>query len=234
MHDHTILVVEDDDRLRRFILSSLAKAGYGTCEAASGKAALVELRERLIDLVLLDLRLGDMSGMEILKTIRRQDDMLPVIIVSSIGDLAVKLDGLATGCDDYITKPFYVEELLLRVGRILARTKNRQMGSAIVSAPIASGPFVLDMTTMSVMKNGVPIAMRKKLLDLFLFFIRHPDVVLPIETLYGRAWDSNEGMNENSLYVHIRELRKLIEDDPSKPRYITTARNFGYVFSVKG
>lgn len=233
MKEQTILVVEDDDRLRRFVRSNLEKAGYSVEEAPSGKAALALLKERFLDLVLLDIRLGDMSGIEILKTIRRQDEALPVILVSSISDQEIKLNGLSIGCDDYVTKPFYIEELLLRVARVLARARLRPSGSLIATSPIVCGPFEIDVGSFSVKKRGSPVIMRKKLFDLFLFFVRHPDTVLSAGSLFGGAWIDSEETNENSLYVNIRELRKLVEDDPAKPCFIRTIRNAGYLFSVK-
>lgn len=231
MDRHSILVVEDNDRLRRFIISNLTKAGYTVFEAESGKAAYTVLKEQYLDLILLDLRLGDLDGIEILKTIRRQDEDLPVIIVSSIVDQGVKLDGFEIGCDDYITKPFYIEELLGRVRRLLKRTRSHSGSNAGITERILSGPFTLDVKTLGVTKDGSPIPMRRKLFDLFLFFVRHPDTILSNEALFDRAWDSREGMNENSLYVHIRQLRTLIEEDPSEPRFIKTVRNAGYIYS---
>ena len=231
MDRHSILVVEDNDRLRRFIISNLTKAGYTVFEAESGKAAYTVLKEQYLDLILLDLRLGDLDGIEILKTIRRQDEDLPVIIVSSIVDQGVKLDGFEIGCDDYITKPFYIEELLGRVRRLLKRTRSHSGSNAGITERILSGPFNLDVKTLGVTKDGSPISMRRKLFDLFLFFVRHPDTILSNEALFDRAWDSREGMNENSLYVHIRQLRTLIEEDPSEPRFIKTVRNAGYIYS---
>jgi DNA-binding response OmpR family regulator len=236
MENSTILVIEDNGRLRKFVASSLIKAGYRVLQADSGKSAFDILKTEYLDLVLLDLRLGDMDGLEILRTIRRQDETLPIIIVSSIDDQDIKVGGFDLGCDDYITKPFYVEELLGRVKRLLKRRNFRDsLGiPATVLERIISGPFELDIKTLRVFKNGQALDMRKKLFDLFLFFVRHPDTILSNEALFNRAWDSREDMNENSLYVHIRQLRKLVEDEPAKPRYIQTIRNAGYIFSLKG
>ncbi len=234
MDNRTILVVEDNDRLRRYIRGTLEKVGFRVREAESGKTAYAILRSEFLDLVLLDLRLGDVDGLEILKTIRRQDEQLPVIIVSSVDDRDVKVDGFEVGCDDYVTKPFYAEELLGRVRRLLRRARPRPEGDRIVPETIASGPFTLDVSSLSVHKNGVPIQMRKKLFELFLFFVRHPDMVLTKEALFDRAWDARDGMNENSLYVHIRQLRLLIEDDPATPHFIRTVRSAGFLYSVHG
>lgn len=232
MEQESILIVEDNDRLRRFVSSALTKNGYKIFEAESGKAAYSVLKQNYLDLVLLDLKLGDVNGIEILKTIRRQDEKMPVIIISSVNDRNVKVDGFEIGCDDYITKPFYVDELLGRVKRLLKRTAHR-VGSAVpISQRLISGPFEFEISSLSVYKNGTQIAMRKKLFDLFLYFVRHEGVILSNENLFNEVWDFREDLNDNSLYVHIRHLRSLIEDDPSKPLYIRTVRNAGYVYEA--
>jgi len=231
MESKEILVVEDNTRLRRFICSSLQKAGYTVLEADSGKAAFSILEEHYPDLILLDLRLGDYDGIEILRTIRRQEEFLPVIIVSSIDNQDIKIDGFNIGCDDYITKPFYVDELIGRVKRLLRRSANQSSTGQTISEKLESGPFCLNINSLGVLKNGEPIVMRKKVFDLFLFFVRNPGMVISYELLYNRIWDSLEEIKESSLYVHIRHLRELIEDDPSKPRYIKTIKNVGYVYS---
>lgn len=231
MESKVILVVEDNNRLRRFVCSNLEKAGYSVLEADCGKAAFSILEQQYPDLILLDLRLGDYDGIEILRTIRRQEEYLPVIIVSSIDNQDIKVDGFNIGCDDYITKPFYVEELLGRVKRMLKRSENQSTGRGAICEQIKSGPFVLEVNSLSVTKNGEPLVMRKKLFDLFLYFVRNPGMVISYELIYNRIWDSPEEMKESSLYVHIRHLRAAIEDNPSKPRYIKTIKNVGYVYS---
>lgn len=237
MEQETILIVEDNSRLRKFMASSLKREGYQVEEASSGKEAYKHLREKLLDLVLLDLKLSDAMGIDILQTIRRQDEHLPVIIVSSINDRTMKVDGFEIGCDDYITKPFYVEELLVRVKRLLKRSAEGNVNprkSKGIREVIESGPFELDMHSLEVRKNGTPLEMRKKLFELLLFFLQHPDTVFSNEQIHEQVWDSRGGVSENSLYVHIRQLRQLIEDDPSKPRYIKTVRNSGYRYSAGG
>jgi len=228
----TILVVEDNDRLRRFMVSSLIRAGYRVLDAADSKTAFSFLRSEAIDLVLLDLCLGDQDGMEILRTIRRQDQLLPIIIISSIEDRDTKIDGFSLGCDDYITKPFYIDELLARIRRMLVRQMGGQSYVPIENGLVSAGPFELDLSTLQVRKNGTIISMRRKLFDLFLFFIRHANSVLSASMLCNGAWSNPGEASENSLYVHIRHLRELIEDDPSQPKYIKTIRAAGYLFSI--
>lgn len=227
-----ILVVEDSDRLRKFMVTNLEKTGYQTFEADSVRSAFDELKKNSIDLVLLDLRLTDSHGIEILKTIRRQNDFLPVIVVSSVSDLATKVNTFNNGCDDYITKPFYVDELLMRVERTLKRASIMRQNYDSIVEHLSSGPFILNIQNLTCTKNNMPIVMRKKIFMLMLFFLCNPDIVLSNQMLFDRVWDSIDKVNENSIYVHIRELRNLIEEDSSHPIYIRTVRGVGYLYST--
>lgn len=233
-----ILLIEDNDTVREHMAAALEKTGYSVTEAATGNAAFKVLRNQLYDLVLLDLKLPDLDGMDILRTIRRQDDDVPVIIVSSLQQLDTKVDGFDIGCDDYITKPFQVPELLGRVRRLLRRTERTLYGDPTsgprrtVQSQVTQGPFVLDISSFKVYKDGKLLEMRKKLFDLLLFFVRNPDTVLSPEQLHQRVWDPREEMNKNSLYVHIHQLRSIIEEDPSHPQYLKTIRGIGFTFSL--
>ncbi|MDC7226024.1 MAG: response regulator transcription factor [Spirochaetales bacterium] len=230
MSSSKILVIEDNGRLRRFIVTSLEKEGFSVLQADSGQNAFSILRTELPDLILLDLRLGDYDGIEILKTIRRQDDV-PVIIVSSINNQDIKIDGFNIGCDDYITKPFYIDELIVRVKRLLVRSEKTGNIKAPILEKIKSGPFSIDINTQTVIKGKKPLQMRQKLFNLFLYFIKNPDIIISYNQLYEKLWSSSAEFSENSLYVHIRHLRAAIEDNPSKPVYIKTVKNAGYIYS---
>ena len=234
MDVQTILVVEDNATLRRYIGNSLEKAGYHVVLADSGKSAFSRFRHENLDLVLLDLKLGDMDGLEILKTIRRQNETLPVIIVSTCVDLKVKVGGFEIGCDDYITKPFYSEELISRVKRQLKRRGGvREKASQTIAEDIERGPFRLDLRACRVYKNGESIEMRKKLFEILLFFARNTDQILSKESILANCWDDCSVVSDNTLYVHIRQLRSLIEDTPETPAYIQTIRGVGFTFSPK-
>ena len=228
-----ILVVEDNAPIRAFIARALEDGGFTVDQAEDESTAFSRLRRDCFDLVLLDLRLGDDDGMEILKTIRRQDDDLPVIIVSSVQDIKTKVGGFQTGCDDYITKPFQAEELLWRIRRLLRRSVRESCGE-LIRQQLEAGPFMLDITTLQAYRNGVLLEMRKKLFDLLLFLAQNPETVLSKEIIHQRVWDYRDDLNENSLYVHIHQLRTLIEDDPTRPRYIRTVRGMGFSFHPGG
>ena len=231
MGQESILVVEDNDRLRKFMVKSLSEENYRMYEAADGKSAFKILRDTFLDLVMLDLKLGDVNGIDILQTIRRQDELLPIIIVSSIQDRETRVNGFEIGCDDFITKPFYVDELVGRVRRLLKRSANSDRLKNTISERLECGPFVIDIRSLSVYKNGVQLPMRKKLFQIFLHLVQHPNMIFSNEQLHRQVWDSLDEQNDNSLYVHIRQLRTLIEDDPSKPEFIKTVRRSGYMFT---
>jgi DNA-binding response OmpR family regulator len=233
-----ILIIEDYKPIRTFIASTFRDAGHGVTEAGTGKEAYACLRSRVYDLILLDLKLDDVDGMEILRTIRRQDESTPVMIVSSTQNLDTKVCGFEIGCDDYVTKPFHAAELVGRARRLLRRSKRERSAPPPAEASrqpvqdrIHSGPFVLDLRGFRVFKNGQQLEMRKKVFDLFLHFVKNPTVVLTKETLHRQAWPFEDEVNENSLYVHIHKLRSLIEDDPSHPVFLKTIRGVGFTFT---
>jgi two-component system, OmpR family, alkaline phosphatase synthesis response regulator PhoP len=232
-----ILIVEDYKPIRTFMASTFREAGHAVTEAPTGKDAYACLRFRVYDLVLLDLKLDDVDGMEILKTIRRQDESTPVMIVSSTQDLDTKVCGFEVGCDDYVTKPFHAAELVGRARRLLRRSKRERSAPASdasrqpVQDRIETGPFSLDLRGFRVLKNGKPLDMRKKVFDLFLHFVKNPNVVLSKEALHRQAWPFEDEVNENSLYVHIHKLRSLIENDPAHPVHLRTVRGVGFKFT---
>ena len=229
----TILVIEDNAALRRYMGGCLRKAGYEVLLAESGKSAFSHLRAALIDLVLLDLKLGDVDGLEILKTIRHQTDSLPVIIVSTCMDLSVKVDGFEIGCDDYITKPFYSEELLSRVKRQLKRSSSAgRIDPETIAEEVVYGPFRFDVRSYTLYKEGAAVALRKKLADIMLFFLQNPEQVLTKEAIISHCWEDADAAGDNNLYVHIRQLRSSIEETPGKPEFIRTVRGVGFIFGA--
>lgn len=228
-----ILVVEDNTPIRGFIARTLENNGFAVEEAPDQATAFSKLRLDCFDLILLDLKLGNDDGMEILKTIRRQDDSLPVVILSSIQDVNTKVGGFEIGCDDYITKPFQAPELLWRIRRLLRRSA-REGCREPIQQTLQAGPILLDIEKMQAYRQGQPVEMRKKLFDLLLLLAQNPETVLSKETIHQRVWDYRDDLNENTLYVHIHQLRTLLEDNPSRPRYLRTVRGMGFSFHPNG
>ena len=229
-----ILVIEDNKPLRKYLCSALWTEGHATAEAATRSTAFELLRERFFDLVLLDLKLADGNGMEILETIRRQSEDMPVMIVSSTTAVDTKVHGFDVGCDDYITKPFEAAELLGRIRRLLRRSMHReaaqQESPQTIQREISVGPFRLDLRSAQAYKHEVLLSMRKKVFELFVFLARNPDRILSKEMLHEQVWNGSDEVNSNSIYVHVHELRAAIEDDPSQPTYVKTVRGLGFMF----
>ncbi|MGL1891180.1 MAG: response regulator transcription factor [Spirochaetaceae bacterium] len=230
----SILVIEDDTYLRKFICSSLIKVNYNCIAAACGKDGIQMLKSKYFDLIILDLDLGDMNGQEILSLMRKQSIDLPVIIISTFNSINTKIDLFDIGCDDYITKPFYVDELLARVKRLIERTTNKSpaKNESLVNEIIQFDGMELNFEDLTLSKDGKKIDLTKKLFDLLAYFIKNANRVLTKEQIISRFWNQAENFPENTLTVHIHKLRSLIEDTPSKPKYLVTKRGHGYIFNT--
>ena len=233
--EKAILVVEDSERLNDFISSQLQKNGYTVTQAFNGKQAFKNLQNGYFDLVILDIKLGDIDGLQILKTIRAQDKILPVMIISSISDDETKIEGFRIGCDDYLTKPFYANDMLMRVERMIARSEIGGLQHVPVKQVMTAGPFEADVASQTIKKNGTIITMGKKYFDIMVYFMNNPNVVIPFKTLYEQVWNKeapDQNVVESNLYVNIRNLRMLVEDDASSPSFIQSVRDTGYIFIV--
>lgn len=228
-----ILVIDDDTSLRNFICNSLIKKNYNCVPATCGQMAIKELKKRCFDLVILDLDLGDINGKEILDLMRKQSIEIPVIVVSTFNNINMKVDLFETGCDDYLTKPFYIEELNIRVKRLLERVSNpvfKDLELLNEEVVVIGGEIEINFYNLTLYKRGKPLELTKKLFDLLSYFIKNSDRIITKEQIISRFWNDPESYSENSLTVHIHKLRTLIEDDPSKPQYLLTKRGLGYLF----
>ena len=231
-----ILVVEDSEYLNDYISKNLRKNNYEVIQCLSEKKAYKLLAKNFFSLVILDLNLGDESktgGMNILHSIRLQDKMLPVMIVSSIQDDKTKLKGFREGCDDFLTKPFFINELIARVDRMIERFSFMGMKKKMISTEYSSGIFQIDVEKGLVYKNKVPLSMRKKQFDLMLYFIQNPNVILSFQSIYLNVWKESlpdEKTLESNIYVNIRSLRSLIEEDKKNPKHIVSVSKSGYIF----
>ena len=229
-----VLIVEDSKRLNDFIAATLKKNNYQVEQALNGKEAYDALKNSSFDAVILDLKLGDTNGMSILKTIRIQNKTLPVMIISSLSDDETKIEGFRIGCDDYLTKPFMSNEMLIRIRRMIERNEQLHVPQTPVQEFLTSGPFTVNIAAQSVSKNGIEIPMRKKYFDILVYLMRNPNVAIPYRTLYENVWGSTNieaTALESNLYVNINSLRKIIEDDASNPSYIQSVRHVGYLFN---
>lgn len=229
----TVLVIEDQLHLREYLRKILEQESYAVLTVSSGKDALDLLKNKYPDIILLDLNLGDMDGRDIIKILRRQYDDVPIIVVSSFTEINKKVNSFELGCDDYLTKPFYKDELLVRMKRVYARCtqRNTVKQSPAVEEEII-GPFSLNYNTGQIRKNGRTIDMSNKLFRILLYFIKNKNRIVTKEQLLCRFWQDQENPTENTLVVHIHMLRSLIEKDPSKPKFLITRRGLGYYFKI--
>ena len=217
-----ILVVEDEIPIREFEVTYLKEAGYSTLEAGSGQAALELFSENKPNLVILDLNLPGMSGIEVCHAIR-ETSTLPILMVTAHNSDDDELKGFGAGADDYIRKPFNPNILVKRVGALLHRQKIRQLHF---------GNLTITPSTMSVMKDGKPIALTTIQFNLLLTLASQPNVVFSRAQLVDRVYadPSAHVVYDRTIDAHIKALRQQIEPDPHRPHYIETVFGAGYRF----
>lgn len=230
--DNTVLIIEDQEYLRLYTKKILVKEGYQVLTASNGREGL-KLINNNVDLILLDLNLGDMDGQDIIQILRRQHNEIPIIVVSTFNEIDIKVNSFDLGCDDYITKPFYKEELLARIRRIQKRVKLNEYNDQSAQKNLKAGPFQIDFIKEIVKKNGKILPMNKKLFDLFCFLVSHKNQILSKERILTQVWSSKDSPTENTLTVHIHMLRDLIEENPKKNKHLITKRGSGYLFQYE-
>ena len=220
-----ILVVDDEQEITFVLRSGLTKHGYDVRVAGDGEAALDLFEAWRPDLVITDMAMPHMNGFMLCQRLRERS-AVPIIILSVKGDETTKIDALDAGADDYITKPFGIGELLARVRATLRRSPVSQQEGTVIEA----GDFRVDLESREVQVNRKEIHLSPKEFDLMIFLIRNPGKVLTHRTLLAKVWGGNYTDQTEYLRVFIRHLRKKIEPDPAKPRYILTEPWVGYRF----
>jgi two-component system response regulator MprA len=216
----SVLVVDDEPHLRRTLAISLRASGYAVSAVADGRAALQAVRDDLPDLIVLDLGLPDLDGVEVLRRVRTTSEV-PVIVLSARTDSVDKVEALDAGADDYVTKPFALEELLARLRALLRRTAD---GSGEV---LRFADLELDPGTREVRRGGEPIELTRTEFSLLELFLLNPRQVLTRSVIFERVWGYDFGYGSNSLDVYIGYLRRKTEAG-GKPRLIQTVRGVGY------
>jgi len=220
-----ILVVDDEQEITLVLRSGLAKHGYDVRTASEGEAALELFSAWPPDLVVTDLSMPNMDGLKLCQRLRATSTV-PIIILSVKGDEATKIEALDAGADDYITKPFGMGELLARVRATLRRSADAVNEGTIIE----DGDFRIDLETRQVEVAGKETRLSPKEFDLLVYFVRHTGKVLTHRRLLANTWGANYIDQNEYLRVFIRHLRKKIEPDPAKPRYILTDPWVGYRF----
>jgi len=216
-----VLVVDDEPPIRKLLRMGLTAQGYQTLEAANGKAALDLLKEAP-DLIILDLGLPDTLGHDLLRTIRARNEGIPVIVLSSRGDEASKVQALDLGADDYVTKPFGMDELLARM-RAALRHQLQTHGERPV---FRLGDLSVDLVRRIVKVGTREVKLSPKEYDLLRVLVQHAGKVLTHKFLLGELWD--DLTDAQYLRVYVRQLRQKIEGDPEQPQYILTETGIGY------
>lgn len=218
----SVLLVEDEPPIRRFLRTSLTAQGYAVDEAADGAAAWERLRKHKPDLLVLDLGLPDMDGAEIIRRLRGTGETLPVIVLSSRMDEAGKVEALDLGADDYVTKPFGMDELLARIRAALRHRLQRQ-GEVPV---FRSEGLSVDLVRRMVSVDGVDVKLSPREYDLLRLLVAHAGKVLTHRFILKEVWGGDTDVQY--LRIYIRQLRQKIEPDPERPRHILTETGVGY------
>jgi two-component system response regulator RegX3 len=221
---HRILVVEDESAISEPLAESLEREGFEADVAPTLAAARDAYQRQRPDLVLLDVMLPDGDGRDLAREIRRASDV-PIIMLTARGEEIDRVLGLELGADDYVVKPFSMRELTARIRAILRRGRGPER-----RGPIEIGDLVLDPSSRTLTKAAQPVELAAKEFDLLNLLMANAGDVLKREQIMDEVWDPHWFGPTKTLDVHISWLRKKIEDDPSKPRYITTIRGVGFRF----
>jgi DNA-binding response OmpR family regulator len=221
-----LLIVEDDQRMRTFLAGELNCEGYGVSEAEDGQGALMHLREGSTDLVLLDWTLPDFDGVEICRRLRSSGDITPVLMLTCRDDVKDRVEALDSGADDYILKPFSIEELLARIRAHLRRTAYWR--GAVNADELGYGDLKVNMATREVTRASEPISLSVREYDLLLCLLRRAGRVVEREEILREVWGENHFGDENLLGVYIRYLRRKLEPE-GLPTLIQTVRGVGFM-----
>jgi DNA-binding response OmpR family regulator len=223
-----ILVVDDDVDLRSVVRSALERDGFAVDEAGDGDVALTKIATLAPELVVLDLCLPSVGGLEVLRTMGAAPGPTPpVIALTGLGDETDRIVGLELGADDYVVKPFSPRELVARVRSVLRRARGSQPAGVVYEF----GELRVDTATREVTVRGLPVELRRREFDLLEFLCASPRQVFSRAQLLAHVWQSDpEWQDAATVSEHVHRLRSKIEDDPARPRRVVTVRGVGYRF----
>lgn len=222
-----ILVVDDEKPLREFVSRNLAARNFQVFSAGNGLEALAIFQNESLDLIILDLMMPHMDGLETCKRIR-QASTVPIIVLTALGEESDKVAAFEKGADDYLTKPFGVAELLARVQAVLRRVGWEAGGSA--HEALHYGDLTLDNQTRKATCRGEPLALTRTEFNLLEYFMRNVGKALPHRAILQNVWGAEYGNEAEYLRVYIGRLRRKIEPDPAHPKYLQTEYGVGYRF----
>ena len=219
-----IQVVDDDDALADVVLGYLTRAGHEGTRASDGRMALRQISESPPDLIVLDVMLPEVDGLEVCRRVRAEHPELPIIMLTALGEAEDRIAGLEVGADDYVTKPFSPRELVLRIESVLRRTNNVKDNSSTV---LHAGKITVDPAARRASRDGEELSLTVRELDLLIFLMRHPGHAFNREQLMSEVWGWTYG-DQSTVTVHVRRLREKVEDDPTNPTLIRTVWGIGY------
>ena len=221
-----IMVVDDEEDIRELIAYNLKKDGFTVSIASDGEEALKQIRAGHFDLLVLDLMLPGIQGMELCRTVRNDPKTkdLPIIMLTAKGEEVDRILGLEIGADDYITKPFSPRELVARVKAVLRRISEKTPDEKVITI----GRLLINKETYTVSKNNIPVMLSSTEFKLLLYLAERKGKIFSRDQLLDAVWKDEAFVEPRTVDVHIRRLRTQIEDDPSEPHYIKTRRGIGY------
>jgi two-component system response regulator RegX3 len=225
----SVLVVEDEQSLREPLVYILQREGFEVLEAVDGPSALIEWQNGAPDLILLDLMLPGMSGVDVCREIRTRSNV-PIIMVTAKDSEVDKVVGLEIGADDYVVKPYSTRELLARIKAVLRR--GAVSDSNETRSVLEAGPVRLDTERHAVTVNGQPVTLPLKEFELLEYLMDNTNRVLTRGQIIDRVWGSNYYGDTKTLDVHVKRIRSKIEPDPANPKFIMTVRGLGYKFEA--
>ena len=229
----TVLLIEDNEKLARGLQSILEFEGYAVLCATDGASGLALARQQRPDIVVLDLMLPDTDGYRVLRTLRDDGDMTPVLVLTALGEEADKVRGFRFGADDYVTKPFGLMELLARIDALLRRATrpNGEAPRTTSESPSGFGDVHVDAARHMVTRRGTPVPLRPKEYDLLVALLRRNGQVATRIELLKEVWGYDDSVMSRTVDTHIAELRRKLESDPANPRHILTVLKTGYRLS---
>jgi two-component system, OmpR family, KDP operon response regulator KdpE len=223
-----LLVVDDEPPIRRLLRTSLAAEGFEVFEADSAEKAFAAIDAKKPEIVILDLGLPDLDGLDVIRRIRQSGSKLPIVVLSSRGDERGKVEALELGADDYVTKPFGIAELVARIRTALRHRFQAQGGEPL----FRSGPLEMDLVRRIVMVNGAEVKLSPKEYDILRLLVLHAGKVLTHRFIMQQVW--GVACDVQYLRIYVRQLRQKIEADPERPALIMTETGVGYRLRVQG
>jgi len=226
--NNKILLIEDDVSISEMVNNYLTKEGFIVTVAFDGEEGIIKFSRDEFDLILLDLMMPRLDGIETMKIVREKSS-IPILIMSAKDSDVDKAIGLGLGADDYIAKPFSMIEILARIKASIRRATQYSSSDKIEETQIICvGKLTIDLRNFLVSKNGIPLQLTSKEFDILKLFLQNPNRVFTKAQIYSSIWKEEYYGDENVINVHMRRLREKIEDNPSSPQYIKTLWGIGY------